>query len=385
MLAKFDHPNIVRYYAGWLEYTQPSLPAPTRSPKLLEAPNPETDKETSMTDSKDYTDSSLSERERVQDYSSDVQVLFERSAREESVEPSSRRRGSEATTASSGSKRTTVHSVGDDRFEPLETVLEAHPDSQSVFPASSSSSHGAFESSITTATAEPEPQLTLHIQMSLHPLSLADFLSARSENTPGAPEFRHCFHPHISVRILIAVLDGVQYLHDCGVVHRDLKPSNIFLSLNRSHSSSCVDLSRCTNCKDNSTAQSGFLNLRLGDFGLVADIARPDSQQMSAATSSKAVGTELYRPMDATTNPDEKLDVFALGIIAMELLFPFNTRMERQTTLQELRLGKISESDFNNLGPTGKELANCIRSMTCEEKSRLTCSQVRERLERLIA
>jgi translation initiation factor 2-alpha kinase 3 len=283
------------------------------------------------------------------------------------------RRNSNATTTSKGSKRSTVHSIGDDD-------VETHLWPESAIPGASSLEQISEEFSSTTA----EAQLTLHIQMSLHPLSLADFLSTQTGNGASEPKFRHCFHPQISLQILLRILDGVQHLHDCGVVHRDLKPSNIFLSVNRSKSAACVDLSRCLDCSNKGTPRTAFLNVRLGDFGLVAEIAQPENQQISAI-ASKAVGTELYRPITCTAAADEKLDVFALGIIAMELLFPFDTRMERQQRLQNVRNGEVPNADFEPFGDIGNELGNCIRGMTCDEKSRFTCAQARDRIENLLA
>jgi translation initiation factor 2-alpha kinase 3 len=330
--------------------------------------------------------------DRANNYAFSVNILFERSggevlgeeftesqhedivSRVPHASPNSRRRrDSNVTTTSKESKRSTVHSVGDDD-------IETRPYPESAMPGVSSLEQISEEFPAITA----EPQLTLHIQMSLHPLSLADFLSTQTGTSANETSFRHCFHPQMSLQILLAILDGVQYLHDCGVVHRDLKPSNIFLSLNRSKSPACVDLSRCMDCKTKGDSRIAFLNVRLGDFGLVAEIAQPDTEQIPAVPS-RAVGTELYRPMAASVNADEKLDVFALGIIAMELLFPFDTRMERQQRLQSLRNGHISDDDFQTLGGLGNEFASCIRGMTCEEKSRFTCAQARERIEQLVA
>jgi translation initiation factor 2-alpha kinase 3 len=403
-LARFDHPNIVRYYGGWLEYTLPAMsssstPLMPQSPRLLEGPTSDSEDEASaLTESRDATDSSVSQHFPFQEYE-DLNVVFEWSVGEvlgeeltstgsqpdesrtqlEIPAQTLRRRDSESTTASAGSRITTVHSVGDDIGEQLETVPEhSHIDAESTDPKASSPEQ------ITQVSLTTEAQLTLHIQMSLHPLSLADFLSPAPKGIDGAegPKYRHCFHSQMSLRILLAILDGVQYLHSEGVVHRDLKPSNIFLSMNRSRSASCVDLSRCAECKHPRNTQP-FLDLRIGDFGLVTEIAQPGLQRPSVAP--KVVGTELYRPAYATAHADENLDVFALGIIATELLVPFGTRMERQEKLQAVRSGKISQEFIRGLGDIGKELVECIQLMTChDEERRLSCSQVRERIDKIL-
>ncbi|QDS74597.1 hypothetical protein FKW77_008404 [Venturia effusa] len=399
MLARFDHPNIVRYYGGWLEYSAP--PAPRSPPsssgfhspslhRLLEAPELEFDatsrSEIPLPDSPtdinvvfERTHSIGEVLGEVEDCSEDGDELPELGF--QGVKRSRRQRANSGSTiTSTSSKHSTVHSVGED----VESWKELDPDLATP---------GGFDEPGTTSFAETSQsevhtvgtQLTLHIQMSLHPLSLADFLSnSRTADKADLANLRHCFHLQPSLQILLCIMDGVEYLHQNGVVHRDLKPSNIFLSIHRSQYPACVALSRCTKCQSGSQEISNlFLNIRIGDFGLVTTIAQADPLK---ATNAKAVGTELYRPPMAIANADEKLDVFALGIIATELLFPFSTRMERQAKLHAVRNGILPDESFDDsLGARGKDLVACIKGMTTyDDIARLSCQEARERLESLL-
>lgn len=397
MLARFDHPNIVRYFGGWLEYSAPpSLSSPTSSfhspslHRLLEAPELEFDvtsgSEIPLPDSPSDLDVVFERTHsmgeilgEVDDDSEDGDELPElqfqgrkRSRRQ--------RANSGSTITSNSSKHSTVHSIGEDRENSKE------PDSHFANPGGTD--EPGMTSYAETSQSEVhavETQLTLHIQMSLHPLSLADFLSISLTNGKADPaNVRHCFHIQPSLQILLCIMDGVEYLHQNGVVHRDLKPSNIFLSIHRSRYPACVALSTCTQCQRGSQENSNlFLNVRIGDFGLVTTIAQADPCK---PPQTKAVGTELYRPPIATANADEKLDVFALGVIATELLFPFSTRMERQAKLQSVRNGNLPGDSFNDiLEDRGKDLVACIKGMTAhDEIARLSCQEARKQLESLL-
>ena len=137
-------------------------------------------------------------------------------------------------------------------------------------------------------------------------------------------KLRHCFHPKISLQILQKILKGVQYLHVQNVVHRDLKPANVFLSIYQSsfRPSGCVDISTCKECGWREQ-KFVYVNPRIGDFGLVTTLAQPDA--LPPQVASRAVGTEFYRPPVSSGISSEKLDVFALGVIAFELLHRFDT------------------------------------------------------------
>lgn len=230
-----------------------------------------------------------------------------------------------------------------------------------------------------SSTETPMPRLVLHVQMALYPLNLAHYLMPPNSNNSVTP-LRHCFHLQMSLQIFLEILDGVEYLHRLGMVHRDLKPSNIFMSIQSKPSHKHLDLGACSQCRRRSNPTSRpHLNLRIGDFGLVAEIARPDSATLASPT--KAVGTELYRPPTREA-VHESLDVYALGIIAFELLCPFETRMERHNTLQPLKGGVFPEDFMSSYGEDGSRIVNSIKSMlNSDPQMRPSCAEIRAAIE----
>ena len=170
--------------------------------------------------------------------------------------------------------------------------------------------------------------------MALYPMTLTDFLSQERYLATEVPPLVHCFHLKPSVRILLAILDGIAYLHQNQIVHRDLKPGNIFLAPSGSTRlpDGSVDLSLCHDCDRYGNADPISLKVRIGDFGLVTALATAsDETHCDELESSRSlVGTELYSPPDGvrgTASP--ALDIYAAGIVAVELLCPFGTRKLR--------------------------------------------------------
>ncbi|KIW06612.1 uncharacterized protein PV09_02326 [Verruconis gallopava] len=431
MLARFDHPNIVRYYGGWLEYMTSTTSFPSLAPNsklMIEAPPTLLEDANVNAERKDYGHGQFinfrdpNNISRHHSRKSSVDILFERSGGEilgdldemdeqddlvaelqPQIKIDKKRAGSTSTTASVKSKLSSVHSIGledDGNSEAIAGDAGSSSALQILRTTDSSNSGVASTSDYPDFGRKPEPDslLTLHIQMSLHPLSLSDYLStslfsntARKSSpsppsSPGARHTRHCFHLEISLQILLAILDGVEYLHESGVVHRDLKPSNVFLTLNPSRTPSSIDLSKCIQCRLEGRRRSGFLGARIGDFGLVTGIARASSSDPHAATTAKVVGTELYRPIRAVSRFTEKLDVYAMGIITAELLIPFGTRMERHQRLQEIRNETFDDTVLTlRYGEHGRAMFELIRGMTrADEHARLACRQVRERVEEIL-
>ena len=193
------------------------------------------------------------------------------------------------------------------------SVSAIHPDTSII-----------SESGIDGLVRTAKPTLALHMQMGLYPLTLAEFISP-PRNSDAMP-LAHCFHLGPAINIMLALLEGIEYLHAEGMVHRDLKPANVFLAANTNprRTEGSVDLFLCSACRESHVAQPVTLNVRIGDFGLVAALAQPEDQ---ADERIPAVGTEIYRPIHAVSDASASLDIFALGIIAFELLWHFDTRM----------------------------------------------------------
>ncbi|XP_048249248.1 eukaryotic translation initiation factor 2-alpha kinase 3-like [Haliotis rufescens] len=113
------------------------------------------------------------------------------------------------------------------------------------------------------------------------------------------------------------IVSAVEYVHECGLMHRDLKPSNIFFSVDGT--------------------------IKIGDFGLVTELVEAHDIVGEAgdayAKHTAEVGTQLYMSPEqiARRQYDHKVDIFSLGMILFELLYPFSTQMERIRTLVDIK------------------------------------------------
>lgn len=136
-------------------------------------------------------------------------------------------------------------------------------------------------------------------------------------------------------RLFRQILEALSYIHSQGIIHRDLKPMNIF-----------IDESR---------------NVKIGDFGLAKnvqrsiDISKLDSSSVvgSADNLTSAIGTAMYVAVEVLSgkgNYNEKIDMYSLGIIFFEMIFPFSTGMERVNILKGLRSAQVEfPTDFDNI------------------------------------
>ena len=341
-LASLDHPNIVRYFNGWVEWVDGDAPPGiAESQSVRRGLALRQDSKHAHPGAEDSRLETLSRVVTDDSQEEEAGVVFEASARTE-IETS---------------------------FSSLGSTSMGMQSAQSV----ASGVH------FTEAT------LALHMQMAMYPMSLAEYL-APATTTPNpqvAPPLVHCFHVEPSVRILIAILSGVEYLHSQEIIHRDLKPANIFLgphsNLRPTHGS--VDLMSCTDCHLQDTPNPICLEVRIGDFGLVA-VADPES---NAAPPAQAVGTQMYRPsVPQACQPS--LDIYALGIVAFELLRKFDTGSERVLTLQQLKQDTFPAT-FGKAwgGKVCEAMKEWIRSMLAQDGNAVTIPELKQKLTSILS
>jgi translation initiation factor 2-alpha kinase 3 len=411
-LARFDHTNVVRYHNAWLEFTtapegESVVLANTVLPpnRLLEdaaaisATPPTQDDMLARLDDLSFGDPFMRP-----DDSYGAGIVFETSDNAMGTETSRsevdnlsykaqlrtslrrRRRDSQAsqatvaTISSSKSRMSVVEDVDeDDEEEDIETIPRSYMPHKQESVTESMVTDSDMPGPL-VAIRNAGPILTLNVQMSLCETNLAAFLSADRSSSSSEPMDQHCFHPCVSLELLWNIISGVEYLHAQGVVHRDLKPANVFLSLStaRHPPYGSVDVSTCKLCQKRTCLH---ITPRIGDFGLVAAL---DDTCLDLRAGSKPVGTEYYRP-EASSKVNEKLDVFALGVINFEMLQKFETRMERAAALNDLRRRIFPEDFSQNLGERGDKMQDLIGNMVhADENKRLSCEEVKTIMGELV-
>ena len=358
-LSRLEHANIVRYHNAWIE--RPMVESPALSPYRTG---------TVATASKSSGRRLISPRKLLTDGRAQTDdIVF--------GEPSdASRHVSQNELTKEVASQSTVSLTNSSIF----SDGRSH-NSRPLVPSSNTSNH--------------DTSFILHVQMSIHPMTLTSYLStAPQKQNPFPSQQRHCYHLLPTLRILLGILCGLQYLHALGIVHRDIKPSNILVSeftCLASPVDGFYDVGSCPSCP---VSTPYFINPRIADFGLVAEITRGKNPEDQTTRSTKLVGTEMYRPRhspDEQHSPpriDESLDVFALGVVLFEMLYRFGTKMERHDCLSNLHRGRLPK-DFEaqldqEFAGAGKEMSECILGMVGHDPdARWTCSDVRTKVEGL--
>ena len=126
--------------------------------------------------------------------------------------------------------------------------------------------------------------------------------------------------------------------------------------------------------------------IKIGDFGLATvgsnanDLSDLDSQSITSHGDhdeghTEEVGTELYMsPEQLAKKPyNNKVDIYSLGLILVELLVPFGTQMERINDLTKLRKMDFSDSSQEkSLDSSEFDLVKCMLDHDPNERPEAT-------------
>lgn len=154
------------------------------------------------------------------------------------------------------------------------------------------------------------------------------------------------------VSVFMQLLKGVASIHSSRILHRDLKPDNIFV------------------LED--------LQVKIGDFGLstiyvgheslIRSTQQPPTHLRFAngipekgallSIHSTNIGTALYTAPEQMklTEYNERVDVYPLGLILLELIWPFGTAHERMKVFDLVRKSRELPSEIVSAYPLEGEM-----------------------------
>ncbi|RDL30785.1 uncharacterized protein BP5553_10130 [Venustampulla echinocandica] len=399
-LAKLQHRNVVRYYDSWLEarsackrntkHRQRQLDTKAYASQVEDSDSEDSESPSSLSNSSDESagdfqnlkatqESELKKEVKwarkgsMQDSANSSNIIFENSCPSTSNVTQQSNRSSESQSTFNNLFRKPTDDESDEESDDDEHDTEEVERNATGFELS-----------------QDKKRLMIFIQMAQYPMTLEDFIWPNLERGETATNPTHCFHTMTTARILLSILDGIEYIHSQHIVHRDLKPPNIFLTVSKSREGleGSINLKACPECSPSSSAEHVCIIPHIGDFGLIAKLDEPSPAQPSQAgfspsplaifssiASGNQPGTILYRaPKNTSSTICPKLDVYSLGVIAVELSKKFGTRTERVRVLNN------DPSKMLDLcGLASHPMAPGIRGMLCTEvDGRWGCGKVRE-------
>ncbi|KAL9125452.1 MAG: hypothetical protein Q9217_005350 [Psora testacea] len=278
VLSRLNHPNVVRYFASWIEEE-----VPTENPDSSES---ETSPElaTISTDSLDLQPT-IPSSFRGLDFIGSNNIVFRDP--EEGSDVSSER-----------------ESESSELYNSSNNIIQHGPETrESVSSQDTDHSRPDRRTSIRNYDA----WTMLYIQMEYCKQETLRNLI----HTGIQSNMTECW------RLFRQIVQGLAHIHATSIVHRDLKPENIFID-------SCGDL------------RIGDFGLaRPGEHRMLRLPRSSAKHQLGSFT--KDVGTAWYVAPEVRSSGigkyDQKADMYSLGIIFLEMNIPFATGMERAETL----------------------------------------------------
>ncbi|PNS15372.1 hypothetical protein CAC42_631 [Sphaceloma murrayae] len=290
LLHRLNHPNVVRYYSAWVE----------RAEDAHSASSYDSTEQTEGTPSIGNANIQFGFSSRGLDFVSSSgykNIQFGDDDDEDESEEDESSNGVEFTESSSPLAARHINGHRSDEVAVAEATDDETTDEprRLLKPRSLSQRHSPS---------------TLYMYMELcERKTLRDLIMRGIQNRPDD-----------GWRMLHQILEGLAHIHGHGIIHRDLKPDNIFI--------------------DNEG------NPKIGDFGLATttrttESSRILSSQQTGGDMTRSVGTALYVAPElqskSSTNYNDKVDMYSLGIIFFEMCYPLPTAMERDKVIRQIR------------------------------------------------
>ncbi|KAK9541775.1 hypothetical protein VZT92_001795 [Zoarces viviparus] len=218
----------------------------------------------------------------------------------------------------------------------------------SEYQGNSESTDSSADSSTGYQSADNPSAKYLYIQLELcDTRTLTDWIAEKN-----AESLQDSKRQEEGLSIAQQLVGGVEYIHSKKHVHRDLKPDNILFGLGG--------------------------EVKIGDFGLVTRDDDDDDDALIDRTEER--GTRSYMaPEQRKRNYDRKVDIFALGLIYLELFWKVSSGHERGDVLKNARRQKLPK-EFLRTFPQEVQI---IKSMLREKpEERPEASKVKTELEK---
>ncbi|KAL9638006.1 MAG: hypothetical protein Q9164_001850 [Protoblastenia rupestris] len=281
VLSRLNHPNVVRYFASWIEE---DIPAERRNVSETET---SLEPATASIDSLDLQPA-IPLSFRGLDFISSNNIVF--------GDPNDDSDASSESEIASGDSDTSPNHVAANGYE-------SHK-------FSSSRKTDEFGLDQWASVSKNNTWTMLYIQMEYcKQETLRDLI-----NTGVQSNITECW------RLFRQIAEGLAHIHSASIVHRDLKPENIF-----------IDSSGDLRIGDFGLARPGEHRVP----GLTGS-----STEHQLGNFTKDVGTAWYVAPEVRSTGigkyDQKADIYSLGIIFLEMNVPFATGMERAESLDPL-------------------------------------------------
>lgn len=401
MAAMSPHPNVVRYHTAWLEEEIVDRSPP---PSPIVKPSSSDERENSVASSvyseDSYSFNSLSNFEgsfggfQFAESSRSRSIVAEAEAELMKSKPLRRvlEVESEDGSSESSASKSSVQLV---LYIQMELCGSAAISSSPVEDESEDEEADSFQRLINRVTRKKAPKPVVEAEV-VH-TTLTSWLRSTVDER-GSADVNLVKHRE-GLKLFLGAVEGVQHMHAAGVIHRDLKPDNIFIHGDVAKigdfglSKSIVGDSRdsplttfAVNTDDHTTA--------LGTFTYASPEQLGYTWNRANGKASNIVKSAKYSIQS---------DIFALGIILLELCYPCSTMMERSQVLTAVRHGVVPQSALQQFPdemalvlrmtatdpaerPTTEEIAECIRSLTASPETlnvRVALDELRDLQQKL--